>query len=74
MKNKGNRPRCMICKRQISGTQHRWGSLQKTCEHCYSSLCKGFITRRNLEKKIRTQMATLHPGTRRRRFLSWLFG
>lgn len=73
MKNKGNRPRCMVCKRQIFGTQHRWGSLEKTCGRCYSSLCKRFITRRNLEKKIRAQMGTSRPSARPRGFLSWLF-
>ena len=51
-----SRPQCQMCKAKISGTQYAWGSVRKLCLSCYRTHCKSYITRANLEKKIRTQM------------------
>jgi hypothetical protein len=75
-KRKDCRPRCQMCTTKIRGTQYSWGPVTKLCLHCYRSHCKHYITRANLQKKLRNQIQAPSSSTslRNRNWWRKLFG
>ncbi|PIQ80316.1 MAG: hypothetical protein COV79_01020 [Parcubacteria group bacterium CG11_big_fil_rev_8_21_14_0_20_41_14] len=70
--NNQRRPKvahCQMCKRKTRENLKRWNNLL-VCGGCYKMLCKGFISGKNLRKKILKSI----PRPKPKSFWERLFG